>query len=145
MVVRPAFHSPYGNHGLRRRVIGRAPLLGPNASGRTGSAFARVGHDVLRAEETGQARSDDSLILRLAVQEQRTLVTIDRHFGDWVVLPLSEHYGVIRVGAHPTSMANVAQLLIPLLTNHSQEEFRNKLVIISPRRVRWVQTNKSEK
>jgi predicted nuclease of predicted toxin-antitoxin system len=99
-----------------------------------------AGHDVVRAEQTGQARADDALILQTAVQEERTLVTIDRHFGDWVVLPLSEHHGVVRVEAHPTSTANVANLLLPLLANHAQADFRNKLVIVSSRRARWIQT-----
>ena len=104
------------------------------------SLLRDAGHDAIRASERGQARADDALILERAVQEQRTLVTLDGHFGDWVVLPLSEHYGVIRVEAHPTSTANVARLLLPLLANHSQADFRNKLVIVSLSRVRWIQT-----
>lgn len=48
------------------------------------------GHDIVRAAEAGQARADDALILQRAVAEQRTLITLDGHFGDWVVLPLSE-------------------------------------------------------
>jgi predicted nuclease of predicted toxin-antitoxin system len=104
------------------------------------SLLRDAGHDVVRAKETGQARADDALILQRAVQEERTLVTIDHHFGDWVVLPLSEHYGVIRVEAHPTSTANVARLLSPLLANHPQADFRDKLVIISLSRVRWIRT-----
>lgn len=93
------------------------------------SLLRGLGRDVVRTEETGQARADDALVLQRAVQEERTLVTIDGHFGDWVVLPLSEHYGVIRVDVHPTSTAN-----------RSQADFRNKLVIVSPRRVRWIKT-----
>ena len=99
-----------------------------------------AGHDVVRASETGQARADDALVLERAVKEQRTLVTLDGHFGDWVVLPLSEHCGVVRVKAHPTSTENVAKLLLPLLANHSQADFRNKLVIVSLNRVRWIRT-----
>jgi predicted nuclease of predicted toxin-antitoxin system len=104
------------------------------------SLLREAGHDVIRAEEIGQARADDALILKRAVQDERTLVTIDHHFGDWVVLPLSEHYGVIRVEAHPTSTANIANLLLPLLSKHSQADFQNKLVIVSLSRVRWIQT-----
>ncbi|HEX4645609.1 MAG TPA: DUF5615 family PIN-like protein [Verrucomicrobiae bacterium] len=104
------------------------------------SLLRDAGHDVVRASETGQSRADDALVLERAVQEQRTLVTIDHHFGDWVVLPLSEHFGVIRVKTHPTSTENIAKLLLPLLANHSQEDFRNKLVIVSKSRVRWIQT-----
>ena len=99
-----------------------------------------AGHDVLRASETGQARADDALILERAVKEQRTLVTLDEHFGDWVVLPLSEHCGVIRVKAHPPSTENVAKVLLPLLSNQTQTDFRNRLVIVSASRVRWIRT-----
>jgi len=99
-----------------------------------------AGHDVVRASETGHARADDEQILDRAVHEQRTLVTLDGHFGDWVVLPLSEHFGVIRVKAHPNSVENVAKVLLLLLANHSPQDFRNKLVIASLNRVRWIRT-----
>jgi len=104
------------------------------------SRLRDAGHDVLRASETGQARADDALILERAVQERRTLVTLDGHFGDWVVLPLSAHFGVIRVKAYPTSSEQVANVLLPLLANYSEADFHNKLVIVSLTRVRWIQT-----
>jgi predicted nuclease of predicted toxin-antitoxin system len=104
------------------------------------SLLEKAGHDVIRASETGLERADDALILERAVREQRTLVTLDGHFGDWVVLPLSEHPGVIRVKAHPTTTESVATVLLPLLANHSPSDFRNKLVIASLSRVRWIQT-----
>ena len=49
------------------------------------------GHDVMRASGFGQARSDDYEILQKAIAENRILVTLDEHFGDWVILPLSKH------------------------------------------------------
>jgi predicted nuclease of predicted toxin-antitoxin system len=104
------------------------------------SLLQDAGHDVVRAFETGQARADDALILKRAVQEKRTLITLDGHFGDWVVLPLSEHFGVIRVKAHPTSTENVAKVLLPFLEGHTQADFRNRLIIVSLSRVRWIQT-----
>jgi hypothetical protein len=66
---------------------------------------------------------------------------LDEHFGDWVVLPLSEHCGVIRVKAHPPPTENIAALLAPMLRNHSQSDFHNRLVIVSPNRVRWIRTS----
>lgn len=98
------------------------------------------GHDVVRASEIGDSRADDSLILQRAIEDQRILVTLDGHFGDWVVLPLSAHFGVIRVKAHPTFTENIAALLIPFLQRHSQPDFLNKLVILSASRVRWIDT-----
>ena len=64
------------------------------------SHVARVlpgkGYDVLRASETGQSRADDEQILQKAIDENRILTTLDEHFGDWAVLPLSKHPGVVR-------------------------------------------------
>ena len=52
-------------------------------------ALKDEGHDVLRATEVGQARADDHQILQKAISENRVLITLDEHFGDWVILPLS--------------------------------------------------------
>jgi predicted nuclease of predicted toxin-antitoxin system len=54
-------------------------------------ALIREGYDTVRAAETGHSRADDQQILNKAITENRILVTLDEHFGDWVVLPLSKH------------------------------------------------------
>lgn len=98
------------------------------------------GHDVVRAKEVGQDRADDREILSQAIAQSRILITLDEHFGDWVVLPLSRHPGVIRVKVHPPTPSAVADLLVPFLAQHSAAEFRNQLVILSADRVRWIET-----
>ncbi len=50
-------------------------------------ALRHEDHDIIRASEVGQARADDQLILDKAIAEKRILVTLDEHFGDWVILP----------------------------------------------------------
>jgi predicted nuclease of predicted toxin-antitoxin system len=103
-------------------------------------ALRNEGYDVIRASEVGQARSDDSEILQKAIMEDRILITLDDHFGDWVILPLSKHSGVVRVKVHPTTSKSILELLLPLLSNHSSEQFRNHLVIISSKQVKWIHT-----
>ncbi len=103
-------------------------------------ALRGEGHDVIRASEVGQARADDYEILQKAITENRILVTLDEHFGDWVILPLSEHPGVIRLKVHPTTSKNAIKLLLPLLRLHSSKQFKNNLVILSPKRAKWVYT-----
>ena len=98
------------------------------------------GHDVIRAGEVGQRQADDDDILAAAIEDDRILVTLDEHFGDWVVLPLRRHPGVIRLKIDPTTPENAARLLIPLLSGHEQSDFRDHLVIASGRRTRWVRT-----
>ena len=98
------------------------------------------GHDVLRASEAGQSTADDAGILRRAIDDDRTLVTLDEHFGDWAVLPLDRHSGVVRLKIHPTPTSNAASLLIPFLVAHDQEELSSRLIIITPGRERWIAT-----
>ncbi len=103
-------------------------------------ALRNEGYDVIRASEVGQARSDDSEILQKAITEDRVLITLDDHFGDWVILPLSKHSGVVRVKVHPTTSKVTLELLLPLLRNHSSDQFRNHLVILSSKQVKWIHT-----
>jgi len=103
-------------------------------------ALRNVGYDVVRMSDVGQARADDSEILQLAKSDRRILITLDEHFGNWVVLPLKEHYGVIRLKISPTTFTNAINLLIPFLKDHKQEQFGNHLVILSFKRARWIYT-----
>ena len=98
------------------------------------------GYDVLRASEAGHARADDRQILDKAIEENRILVTLDEHFGDWVVLPLSRHPGVIRIKVNPTTSKNVLDILLPFLRRCKPAQFRNHLVILSTTRSKWIQT-----
>jgi predicted nuclease of predicted toxin-antitoxin system len=104
-------------------------------------ALIREGNDVIRASEIGQARADDQEILERAIEENRILITLDEHFGDWVVLPLSRHPGVIRLKVNPTTSANVLSLLLPFLRSQTPAQFINNLVILSPKRVKWITTS----
>lgn len=103
-------------------------------------ALRDEGHDVVRASEVGQARADDQQILHKAIDENRILVTLDEHFGDWVILPLSKHPGVIRLKVNPTTSNNIIKLLVPFLRIHSSGQLKNHLVILSIKRAKWVHT-----
>jgi predicted nuclease of predicted toxin-antitoxin system len=103
-------------------------------------ALSKGGYDIVRASDTGHARADDHEILQKTVSGNRILITLDEHFGDWVILPLSRHPGVIRLKVHPTTSGNVLKILVPFLGLHSKEQFRDHLVILSEKRVKWVRT-----
>jgi predicted nuclease of predicted toxin-antitoxin system len=103
-------------------------------------ALRTDGHDVTRALETGQARSDDAQILQKAIVENRILITLDEHFGDWTVLPLSVHPGVVRIKVHPATSGHIIHLLAPFLKLHAGNQFKNHLVILSEKRAKWIST-----
>jgi predicted nuclease of predicted toxin-antitoxin system len=103
-------------------------------------ALRDEGYDVVRASDVGQARADDSEILQRAVYDRKILVTLDEHFGNWAVLPLREHFGVIRLKISPATPANAINLLLPFLRDRTQTQFQNNLVILSSKRARWIYT-----
>ena len=103
-------------------------------------SLREAGHDVVRAGEMGQARADDRQILEWAIAHDRILITLDEHFGDWVVLPLSQHPGVVRLKVHPTTSANVIDLIVPFLERYQGEVFADHLVILSSKREKWILT-----
>jgi len=104
------------------------------------NSLRSIGHDVLRVSEVGMAVANDSEILEQAIKEERILVTLDEHFGDWAVLPLEAHPGVIRLRVHPATTANVLGLLLPFIAQNSGRDFNNHLVIVGRLKVRWIRT-----
>ena len=63
----------------------------------------------------------------------------DEH-GDWLILPLSKHPGVIRIKVHPTTSEKVLNFLLPFLQVNTQKQFENHLVILSEKRAKWILT-----
>ncbi|MGD0280889.1 MAG: DUF5615 family PIN-like protein [Dissulfurispiraceae bacterium] len=108
---------------------------------RVAEALRKEGYDVVRASETGDTRTDDSQILQKAILDNRILITLDEHFGDWVLLPLSRHPGVLRLKVHPTTTNKIVKVLLPFLRMHREDKFKNRLVILSENRARWIATS----
>jgi len=98
------------------------------------------GHDVVRAGEVDQSRADDAEIITRIIEEDRSLITLDEHFGDWAILPLDRHPGVIRLKIHPPLTEKLAERLLLFLRCHEQSEFVNRLIILGPQRERWITT-----
>jgi predicted nuclease of predicted toxin-antitoxin system len=100
----------------------------------------KMSYNVVRVGELGLSKADDSEILKYAIQENRILITLDEHFGDWAILPLKEHPGVIRLKVHPKTTKNILEVLIPFLEKYSDRDFSNRLVIVSKKQKRWIKT-----
>jgi predicted nuclease of predicted toxin-antitoxin system len=118
----------------------RALLLDQMLDSDVASELEQRGFDVLQLRSIGMSRADDEEVLKEATRQKRILVTLDEHFGDWAVLPLSRHPGVIRVKADPATASNILKTLMPFLQEHSERSFADTLIIVSQRGVRWVKT-----
>lgn len=98
------------------------------------------GHDALRAFETGQSRSPDEDILSFAIENGRILVTHDRGFGNWLMLPLKEHPGVIRIEPGSLKPEMVLEIILQILDTRDPEEFKNHIFIHKKGKLRRIKT-----
>ena len=105
-------------------------------------ALRDMDYDVLRIAELGMAEAEDDKVLAKAREDGRILITLDEHFGDWAVLPLKKHPGVIRIKANPATTDNILSVLVPFLNHIRDKDLKNTLAIISADRVRWIDTGK---
>ncbi len=96
----------------------RRLLLDQMIDGEVAGTLQDEGYDVIRVSDIGMSRADDSEILKQAVRDNRILITLDEHFGDWCVLPLSQHPGVIRIKANPAVTRTILSVLLPFLASH---------------------------
>lgn len=98
------------------------------------------GFEVVSVSEIGMATADDIEIMEWAIENGRTVITLDEHFGDWSVLPLANHPGVIRLKVNPATTEQTLKLLLPFLEHHSGKAFKNCLVIVRSTGIRWIMT-----
>ncbi len=74
-------------------------LLDENVPFAIGVFLRSMNFDVNRVKESGLLGASDDQILCLAIQEERTLITFDKHFADLVLYPPA------RIGESPESVS----------------------------------------
>ncbi len=122
-------------HGVKRRF-----LLDQMLDADVRRSLLDAGFDAEGVALLGLARATDDEILSVAIERGDVLVTLDEHFGDWAVLPLERHPGVIRVKANPATTDNILDVLLPFLRISTNDALENTLVIASRRGVRRIKT-----
>lgn len=106
--------------------------------GRSGIDFLRQrGHDVATVREQGLAGAADSVVFWVCVAESRTLITLDRDFGQVLRFPPSRTAGVVvlEVGA-PASVDRLVARLRDFLALVEKRPVHGELWIVEPSRVR---------
>jgi predicted nuclease of predicted toxin-antitoxin system len=98
-------------------------------------ALRREDYDVLAVSEYMQ-RSVDSELLEQAYRENRILLTEDKDFGWLVFASHSDSAGVILVRFPANKRSTLAQSILQLVREHS-DELQNAFVVIQPGQVRF--------
>lgn len=105
-------------------------LLDENVPPAIGVFFRSMNFDVVHAKEVGMLGASDDQIMDLARQEERTLITFDKHFADLVRYPPRMHWGIIRIRIHPPLLADVVQALDHFFKQFDVSTIRGTLIVL---------------
>jgi predicted nuclease of predicted toxin-antitoxin system len=106
--------------------------------GRSGvDQLRQAGHDVATVPEEGLSGSADDMVLRACVAEQRTLITLDRDFGQVPRFPPRETAGIaiLELGG-PATLPLLRSRLREFLVLAATRPIEGELWIVEPGRVR---------
>jgi predicted nuclease of predicted toxin-antitoxin system len=105
-------------------------LLDENVPPAIGVFLRNMDFDVAHAKASGMLGASDDQIMDLARQEERTLITFDKHFADLLLYPPGTHWGVIRIRIHPPLLADVVQALDHFLKQFDLSTIRGTLIVL---------------
>ncbi len=95
------------------------------------SYLQNLGHDVKSISEAGLSQTTDDRIVDLAIKEERTIITFDKHFGDILRYPPQNLPGIILIRVRPPLLDDIFYALENLFKNYHADSFKGKLIVLS--------------
>jgi len=95
------------------------------------SHLLKSGHDVKAIQEYGLPEATDDTIVDLAIKEERTIITFDKHFGDILRYPPQNLFGIILIRIHPPLLEDILFAVDNLFKNYHAYTFKGRLVVLS--------------
>jgi len=108
-------------------------LLDTCVWGKAADELRAAGQDVVWAGDWTVDPGDEE-ILRQAYRQGRTLVTLDKDFGELAVVRGQQHCGIVRIVN--ASARQQARLILHVLRNYETELRAGAMVTVEPGRVR---------
>jgi hypothetical protein len=105
-------------------------LVDENIPTPVASFLRSKGFDVKEVRQSIAAGTPDASIMELAREEERTLLTFDRHFSNILLYPLNTHHGVIRIRIHPPLLADLLGALDHFLERFDLVAVRETVVVL---------------
>jgi predicted nuclease of predicted toxin-antitoxin system len=106
--------------------------------GRDAVRFLRNhGHDVMTVREQDLGGYSDDAIFQVCCEEQRTLITLDRDFGNLLRFPPHRSAGIAIIDlGHAASLSSMTHRLTDFVDLATRESIDGKLWIVEPGRIR---------
>jgi predicted nuclease of predicted toxin-antitoxin system len=97
-------------------------------------ALRAAGHDVLAVAELAP-RAPDTEVIRLAVREQRILLTEDKDFGQLVFAQGAHTRGVLYLRFPASARSQIPEVVVRLV-EQQRERLHQAFVVVQPGRIR---------
>ena len=88
------------------------------------------GFDVKSVHEANITAATDSMIIKLAHQQERALLNFDKHFSNILLYPPLTHYGIIRIRIHPPLLPDIKRALEHFFEKFDPASIKGTLVIL---------------
>ena len=111
-------------------------LLDENMSPAHALRMRRAGHDAVAVLDAGLGGADDAVVRQFALEQGRTLVTIDSDFSHIVRFPPENTPGVIWLRPWPPTEKVIENLMDGALRQLAGITITGKLVVVEPGRIR---------
>ena len=102
----------------------------------TKAAIKTLGYDVLDVRDILPPASPDSDIAKLAIRENRVIITRDQDFANILLYPPAEYPGIIVLKIRPMKPSDINRLMELFLTTNPSETVLNSLIILESSRFR---------
>ncbi|MEW6357883.1 MAG: DUF5615 family PIN-like protein [Planctomycetota bacterium] len=110
-------------------------VLDESVAARLGPVLEESGHEVIPISSVASKGMSDTEVWYLAVKSQAILVTRDHHFANPLLYDPSEVGAVIYLRAGNIKGEDEVSLVRDFLSSHSLDEFRRRLVSLSPNEI----------
>jgi predicted nuclease of predicted toxin-antitoxin system len=95
-----------------------------------------AGHDALTVFDERLNGEDDSRILDICQEEERTLITLDLDFSDVRSYPPQEYFGLVVLRLHRQDKPYVLETIRRIIPLFEQEQIERRLWIVEENRIR---------
>ncbi len=94
------------------------------------------GHDVFSVIEHGEVGISDEEIFRMAVRENRVIVTMDKHFSNMLRFPSEQCGGIIVVRLYKIRVDKTTRLFFVFFDQLHEAQIERNLIIITRKKLR---------
>jgi len=99
------------------------------------------GHEVKVVQHAGLTGAEDDFLIRLAIKEERIIVTHDKDFGDILRYPLKEHSGVVLIRLRRPTPQNSIKAIENVLDKIPESKMRGRVVVVEDELMRTTSTS----